>query len=131
MLVARPPADDDGRALADRVRRSTREAHPERLTARGADDENAIAVVHEDTDLHRQLVRERRIRARGGELYALGPHQHVDGARAGASPRLHVDPYRADRLERHAPGLRFVHGAGEDIAIADELTHEARARPVV
>src|SRR5712691_9262840 len=131
MLVARPPADDDDRALADRVRLRARDAHPEPLTARGADDEDAIAVVHEDTDLHHQLVRQRRIRARSGELHALGPHQDVNGALAHAPPRFHVDPHGAERLERHAPWLRFVHGAGEDIAVADELTYEARARPVV
>src|SRR5438034_1669753 len=131
MLVTRPPANGDRRPLADHARLLARHAHAEPLAVGGADDEDADAVVHDDINRHRQLVWQRRLRARRGEPYALRPHQHVDDALADASPRFHVDPHGAECIERHAPRPRRVHGAGEDVAVANELTHETSAWPMV
>src|ERR1044071_2100251 len=96
MLVPRPPADGDRRPLADHIRLRARDPYPEPLTAGGADDENAVTVVHDDIDRHRELVRQRRLRARNGEPYALRPLQYVDGALADASARFHVGPHGAE-----------------------------------
>src|SRR2546427_11225204 len=126
MFVAGPPADGDRRAFADRVGQRARDTDAYALTAGGADDEHAVAVIDDHANLDRQVIRKRR--AVGDQLKALGAQEHVGGrARevpAGAGIRLD----RPEALELDATWRAGVDATGEEVAIADELGHEARAR---
>src|SRR3989442_2276569 len=129
MLVARPPADGDSRALADRVGLRARNTDTYALTSGVPDDEHAVAVIDDHANLDRQVIRKRR--AVGDELTALGAQEHVGGrARevpAGAGIRLD----RPEALELDATWRAGVDATGEEVAIADELAHEASARVVI
>src|SRR2546428_10740422 len=85
MLVARPPADRDRRALADRVGLRARDTDAYALTSGVADDEHAVAVIDDHANLDRQAIRKRR--AVGDQLKALGAQEYVGGpARQGLAP---------------------------------------------
>src|SRR5262245_1966010 len=128
MLVARPPAEADRRALADLVGRRARHPDAHVLAAGVADDEHAVAVVDDHADPDGQVVRKRR--TGGDQLKTLGAQEHVDGRTREAPAGLGVRLDGAEPVELHVrrPG---VDATAEEIAVADELAHEAGARAVV
>src|SRR3989454_2286711 len=129
MLVARPPAGDDSRALADRVRLRARDTDAYALTSGVADDEYAVAVIDDDANRDRQAVRKHR--AVADQLKTLGTHEHVDGRAREALAGVGIRLDRPEPIELDAPRRAGVDASGEEAAVADELAHESGARPVI
>src|SRR4030095_1833036 len=128
MLVARPPAEGDRRALADLVGRCARHPDADALGSGVADDEHAVTVVDDHADLDGQAVRKRR--PVGDQLKTPRDAAHIGGrareARAGVGIRLDG----AEPVELHAR-RGGVDATAEEVAVADELAHEAGAWAVV
>src|SRR5262245_15738737 len=128
VLVARPPAESDRRALADLVGRCARHPDADALAAGVADDQHAVTVVDDHADLDRQAVRKRR--AVGDQLKTLRAQEHVGGRarKASAGIAVRLDGPEAVELDARRAG---VHATGEEVAVADELPHATGARPVI
>src|SRR5262245_47821661 len=128
MLVPGPPAEDDRRALADLVRRRARHADAYGLASGVADDEDAVAVVDDHADLDRQAIGKRR--AFGNQLKTLRTQEHVGGGARETPAGLGVRLNGPEAVEVDARRAR-VDPTGEKVAVADELAHEAGARPMI
>src|SRR2546428_14130761 len=126
MFVAGPPADGDRRAFADRVGQRARDTDAYALTAGGADDEHAVAVIDDHTNLDRQAIRKRR--AVGDQLKALGAQEYVGGGAREVLARVGLPLGRPRALGLAGPLRPGGDAPRKKDAVPDGLAPEARGR---
>jgi hypothetical protein len=126
--VGRRPASFNARAGLQPVGCAADHARPQRQSVRLADHQEGIAVVDDVVHRHVEGVVPPSVALRA-RPQALGSDHELDLARR--SDCLRFDPHRADPRQLDPSGTRRIDAAGEEVAVADELSDEAIDRPVV